>query len=88
MLPSNKLQDSTVNFFDALTSGNFLPTWKDDVLPGKENSFYEQHGAFTMETQIFPNAVNIPEFGLKSVWNPGELYYHHVTYKFGLMVDN
>ena len=44
---------------------------------------YGQHGAFSMRSQMFPNAVNHQEFGLKTILNPGKIYYHEVIYKFG-----
>lgn len=40
-----------VQFYTA----NFLP--EDDSLPGK-GTFYKKHGAFCLETQNYPDAVN------------------------------
>ena len=65
-------------------TGNFLPTWEDESLIGKNYTMYEQHGGFCLETQIYPDAINQgSKFNLKSVLNPGEIYYHNVMYVFG-----
>ena len=64
-------------------TGNYLPSWQDESLIGKNEVMYEQHGGFCLETQLFPDAIN-QDFGLKSVLNPGEIYYHTVKYKFGI----
>ena len=67
-------------------TGNFLPTWQDESLIGKNEAMYEQHGGFCLETQIYPDSINQDEnFGLKSVLNPGEIYYHNVIYAFGVI---
>ena len=71
---------NTIPFFSL---GNFLPSWQDPVLIGKGEALYQQHGAFCLETQIYPNAINQQSFGLKTILNPGEIYYHQVVYKFG-----
>nr|QJA18290.1 aldose-1-epimerase [Monochamus alternatus] len=60
-------------------TGNFLP--EDDSLVGKGGSIYRKHGTFCLETQIYPDAINNPQFG-KSVLYPGELYHHTATFKF------
>lgn len=65
-------------------TGNFLPTWKDEVLIGKDDATYEQFGGFCLETQVYPDSVNKKNFGLKSILNPGEIYYHNVMYIFGI----
>ena len=66
-------------------TGNFLPTWNDPSLIGKEGASYEQHGGFTLETQIYPDAINqADKFGLKAILSPGEIYYHNVVYDFGI----
>ncbi len=64
-------------------TGNQLPSWKEESLLGKNGSVYEQFGGFCLETQMYPNAVNEKNFGLKSILNPGEIYYHNVMYVFG-----
>jgi aldose 1-epimerase len=37
-------------------TSNFLPD--KDPLPGKEGAKYFKHGAFCLETQNYPNAIN------------------------------
>ena len=67
-------------------SGNFLPTWQDESLIGKDGAMYEQHGGFCLETQVYPDTINNgKQFGLKSVLNPGEIYYHNVIYSFNVI---
>ena len=60
-----------------------MPNWTEKAIVGKNGALYEQHGALSMSSQIFPNAVNVPGFGLKTILNPGEMYYHETIYKFG-----
>ena len=73
---------------DFVLIGNNLPNWTRKAIVGKNKALYEQHGAFSMRSQLFPNAVNIPEYGLKSVLIPGEIYYHEVIFKFGTFIPN
>jgi galactose mutarotase-like enzyme len=40
-----------------------------------------RHGAFSLETQNFPDAVNKPQFP-KSVWRPGETYDTTTVFRF------
>ncbi|XP_037068580.1 galactose mutarotase-like [Pollicipes pollicipes] len=63
-------------------TGNFLPA---DGAPGKEGATYGRQGAFCLETQKYPDAVNHPEFP-STIVNPGELYQHTCIYQFS--VDN
>jgi len=42
---------------------------------------FPSHGAFCLETQNFPDAVNKPSFP-KSVWRPGETYKTTTIYRF------
>lgn len=62
-------------------TGNFLPA-AGVGLEGKDGASYGRHGAFTMETQLYPDAVNRPEFGKDPVLRPGQTYEHNVVYKF------
>ena len=41
-----------------------------------------------MRSQMFPNALNKPSYGLKTILNPGEIYYHEIIFKFGTFVPN
>jgi aldose 1-epimerase len=42
---------------------------------------FPRHGAFCLETQNFPDAVNKPQFP-KSVWRPGETYDTTTVFRF------
>lgn len=48
---------------------------------GKGGFVYEPHAAVCLETQGFPDSVNHPNFPSQIV-NPGEVYRHHMLYKF------
>ncbi|CAB3368814.1 Hypothetical predicted protein [Cloeon dipterum] len=64
-----------------LYTANFVP--QDDSLPGKGGCFYKKHGAFCLETQNYPNAVNQANFP-NSVLLPGHAYIHTALYKFSV----
>jgi aldose 1-epimerase len=51
-------------------TGNFL-----------DGSTFPRHGAFCLETQWFPDSVNIGHFS-PSILRPGETYYHRTVHKF------
>lgn len=57
-------------------SGNYI-----EGVKGKENVTYVKRGAFCLETQYFPNAVNEPEFEMPLL-HPGEVYESETVYKF------
>nr|CAD7410380.1 unnamed protein product [Timema cristinae] len=48
---------------------------------GKGSTPYSKHGAFCLETQNYPDAVNHANFP-NSILNPGNTYIHKVIYKF------
>jgi len=58
-------------------TGNFL----DGSITGKEGAVYQKHGAFCLETQGFPNAVNDAAFPSVIV-RPGETYKHTMVHRF------
>lgn len=60
-------------------TGNFLPL--NGTLNGKGGAKYGKHGGFCAETQIYPDAINQPNFP-DPVIRPGQIYNHRVTYKF------
>jgi len=60
-------------------TGNFLP--KDGSLEGKGGARYGKHGGFCAETQVYPDAINQPNFP-DVVIRPGQIYDHKVVYKF------
>ncbi|WP_316843590.1 aldose epimerase family protein [Pedobacter psychrodurus] len=53
------------------------------VKNGKGGKDYESYGAFCIETQHHPNAVNIPEFP-STILNPDDLYTQTTIYKVSL----
>jgi len=59
------------------------PNATSDAEPifGKNGATYFKHGAFCLETQNFPDAVNHENFP-NSILKPGERYSHSVQYKF------
>jgi aldose 1-epimerase len=73
-------------FMDVLTTepgmqfyaGNFL----DGTLTGKSDKPYQQHYAFCLETQHFPDSPNIAAFP-NTILRPGETYRHTTIYRFG-----
>ncbi|XP_046382494.1 galactose mutarotase [Ischnura elegans] len=64
-------------------TSNGLPdaTAAQPPLIGKGGAKYWKHGAFCLETQNYPNAVNQPNFP-NSVLTPGATYSHNVLYRF------
>lgn len=56
-------------------TGKWIP-----VIKGKNGSIYSPFTGFCLETQIHPNAVNIPHFP-KTILRPGEVYHHKTTYR-------
>jgi aldose 1-epimerase len=58
-------------------SGNFM----DGSLKGKGTT-YNQHALLCLETQKFPNSVNVPAWKSEVVLKPGETYRHTMVHKF------
>jgi aldose 1-epimerase len=67
-----KTTKSSVQFY----SGNFL-----DGSLGGQGRRYPLHGAFTLETQFFPDCVNIHHFP-SCILRPGEKYHHLTEHTF------
>ena len=61
-----------------LYTANFFPAAGFDCTGGVN---FGRHGAFCLETQNFPNAVNQPHFP-KSVWRSGEVYDTTTVFRF------
>jgi aldose 1-epimerase len=61
-----------------LYTANFFPAEGVKCTGGV---IFGRHGAFCLETQNFPNAVNLPQFP-KSVWRPGEVYDTTTVFRF------
>lgn len=60
-------------------SGNFL----DGSIHAKGTS-YGQYGAICLETQKFPNAVNVPAWHDQAILKPGETYRHVMVHRFSV----
>jgi aldose 1-epimerase len=45
---------------------------------------HERHAGICLETQAFPNAVNVPAWQAQIIRRPGETYRHRVVYAFGV----
>jgi aldose 1-epimerase len=56
-------------------TGKWIP-----VIKGKNNTDYGPYCAFCMETQVHPNAINIPHFP-NTILRPGEVYRQKTVYK-------
>ncbi|RZF36268.1 hypothetical protein LSTR_LSTR012231 [Laodelphax striatellus] len=56
----------------------------DNDFTGKEGVVYKRHGAFCLETQNYPDAVNHDNFP-NSIFEPGKLYSHTSSYVFGIL---
>ncbi|HKO48431.1 MAG TPA: aldose epimerase family protein [Polyangiaceae bacterium] len=61
-----------------LYTGNFL----DGSLSGKGRRF-TRHAAVCLETQAFPNAVNVPDWRTQVLLEPGQTYRHVQVFRFG-----
>jgi aldose 1-epimerase len=68
-----KTNQPSVQFY----SGNFL-----DGSLGAGGRAYPLHGAFTLETEMFPDCVNISHFP-SCILRPGQTYHHLTTHRFG-----
>lgn len=68
----------------AFYTGNNLPDMETAEFPmiGKSGAIYEQHGAFSFQSQKYPDAVNQKSFP-NIMLKPDEKYFHEVMYKFG-----
>jgi aldose 1-epimerase len=60
-----------------LYSGNFL----DGSLTGK-GAQYEKHAGVCLETQKFPNSINIPAWQNQVILEPGQTYRHVMVHRF------
>lgn len=58
-------------------TGNFL----DGSITGK-NATYVQHAALCLETQKFPNAINVPAWQDQVIVKPGQTYRHVMVHTF------
>jgi aldose 1-epimerase len=58
-------------------SGNFL----DGSTKGKDGTVYQQHNAFVLETQHYPDSINHPKFPCTILF-PGQVYRQVTEYRF------
>lgn len=72
------LQVSTNQPGVQLYTGNYL----DGSLSGKGRRF-TQHAAVCLETQAFPNAINVPAWREQVLLEPGQTYRHVQVFQFG-----
>ena len=63
-----------------LYTGNFLP--EDDSMVGKSGAKYQRHGCFCLQTEIYHNAINTPDFPRQGILQPGQVYDHRIIFKF------
>lgn len=60
-------------------TGNYL----DGTIKGKGGATYAQYGGLCLETQKFPNSINVPAWRDEVILKPGATYHHHMVFKFG-----
>ena len=60
-------------------TGNFLT----GEVAGKHGTYYPRRAAVCLETQLYPNSPNMPEWP-SAFLRPGETYTHHCIYKFSV----
>ena len=53
-------------------------------IAGKRGSIYDKHSAFCLETQMYPDSPNHPNFP-SAFLLPGEMWEHETIYTFGIM---
>jgi aldose 1-epimerase len=58
-------------------SGKFL----DGSIKGK-GAVYKQYAGFCLETQAFPNAINVPAWKDQVILKPGQTYKHTMIHRF------
>ena len=58
-------------------SGNYL-----DGVSGKGGATYARHAGFCLETQKFPNAINVPAWQNQVILKAGENYRHTMVHRF------
>jgi aldose 1-epimerase len=60
--------------------GKFL----DGSLAGKGGVRYEQYGGLCLETQAFPNGINVPAWRDQVILAPGRTYEHRMVHRFSI----
>jgi aldose 1-epimerase len=64
-------------------SGNFL----DGTLKGKDGAVYPQYSGLCLESQKFPNSINVPAWRNEVILKPGEEYLHTMIHRFTTETD-
>lgn len=59
----------------------YTGNWLDGTLVGKQGRRYERHAGLCLETQHFPNSVNVPHFP-STILRPGQTYRQTTVYRF------
>jgi aldose 1-epimerase len=59
-------------------TGNFLN------VTGKAGARYEPHAGLCLETQRFPNSINVPGWREEVILEPGQVYQHRMRFHFGV----
>ncbi len=61
-------------------SGNFL----DGTLKGKGGASYAQYAGLCLESEKFPNSVNVPAWKDSVILKPGQAYHHTMVHTFSV----
>ena len=61
-------------------TGNFL----DGKTVGKGGAVYAQYSGLCLETQKFPNSINVPEWRDEVILAPGKTYQHTMIHRFSV----
>ncbi|MGV8084178.1 MAG: aldose epimerase family protein [Coriobacteriia bacterium] len=61
-----------------LYSGNNL----EEDIAGKGGAHYGAHAGLCLESQAFPNAINVPEWASQVILRPGSVYEHTIIFRF------
>jgi aldose 1-epimerase len=59
-------------------TGNFL----DGTLVGKGGVVYQKYAGFCLETQRFPNSINVPAWRDQVTLKPGQVYTSKMIFAF------
>jgi len=54
----------------------------DGTVKGKGGAVYNQYGALCLETQKFPNSINVPAWQNEVILKPGQTYSHTMVHRF------
>uniref|UniRef100_A0A182RI49 Aldose 1-epimerase n=1 Tax=Anopheles funestus TaxID=62324 RepID=A0A182RI49_ANOFN len=88
--PNKNIRPKQVNapeYYEVTRLEPVIPDGVDDPpIRGKGGAKYCKHGAFCLETQNFPDAINHANFP-SAVLIPGAQYVHEVVYKFDVLRD-